>query len=556
MALLCLLVLLLGAGLPLAPRLADTPWRRAALTPFAGLLVLFLIGALLHGLRLPATWWPLVGLLATGGLWAGRREVKSWIQDPATRTLLAHWALWALWLLGCLALIRHYSGGDWTNDWIGHYHRAQHILHQSPTDAAFFAADPFPSRPPLLNTITALVLGTVGDTFAHYQVVMTLLGSLAFFPARLLVRELCTGTTEDRAARWLLVLLMASPALMQNATFPWTKLGTAAWVLLAAVLTWRGLRHQHARDLQLAGAAAAGAVVSHYSAAIYLVVALATLAWIARRPEPRRLLLRALPWSAALFAVVMGTWLLWSVGRYGWTTTFASNSTVSFAAEGDALRAFAINLLRTVVPAPFLPPFDPSYVPPANVMADWRDHRFHFYQETLPGMLGLTGLVVLVLSRAVWWPRLGAVVRQLGLPILAVVLLGIAAHTAPAAWGVAHICLLTLPLAFVAGAAVLLAKLPSPRRVVLAAALFFDLAAGIGLQLFIENARITPGILAYGNGEPLLHAYGQTLWLNAAMQIRAGYTLLGEQLPGFAWAPLTLGLVALFITTFRRALRA
>ncbi len=553
MAVLGLIVLLWGSGLPWVRARDLAPWRRAALAPFAGMLSLFLLGTLLHLLQIPAGWWFLASVGAAASLWLCRGELNTWAHDRQTRGLLLHLLVWTGWLLACLALIRHYSGGDWTNDWIGHYHRTQHILHQAPGDERFFATDPFPSRPPLLNTILAFVLAATGDTYAHFQVGMLCLGALALLPARLLLAEL-TSEHSQRAEAWLLVLFMASPTLTQNATFPWTKLGTAAWILLAGVETWRGLRHGRSRDLQWAGAFAGGAVASHYSAAIYLVVAVGTVAWLARRATHRRAILRALPIAAALFLLVMGTWLTWSITRFGWVTTFASNSTVSYAQEGDAVTAFWINLQRTMLPAGLLPAADSPWNPPGNPWAAARDHAFHFYQGTLPGLLGSGGLLLLLLGHRLWWPFL----RRHGIaavPAAALVLLGIAAHTQAGPWGVAHICLLTVALVFLPAAAVMLTHLSLRARSLVAAALLLDFTMGVGLQLILEQIHVPAELLVFADGAPLRAAYGQTLWLNAAMQAQAGTELLGTYLPEAVATPLTVLLGATFVGVLVRTLK-
>jgi len=58
------------------------------------------------------------------------------------------------------------------------------------TRHVFNGFDPLVSRPPLANLVTGALLELTRDDFAHYQLISTLLASLAFLPAALLARRL------------------------------------------------------------------------------------------------------------------------------------------------------------------------------------------------------------------------------------------------------------------------------------------------------------------------------------------------------------------------------
>src|SRR5262249_59914048 len=74
---------------------------------------------------------------------------------------------------------------------------------------------------------------------SHYQLAMTFFSSLTFLPAALLARRFggCRG-----AVTALALLFMVNPMFLENATFAWTKLPAAFFVL--------GRSEEHTSELQ------------------------------------------------------------------------------------------------------------------------------------------------------------------------------------------------------------------------------------------------------------------------------------------------------------------
>ena len=138
------------------------------------------------------------------------------------------------WTLLVLAIIRNYSGALWGGDWMEHFQRSLFFLHHFPKDTPIIGNYLLPARPPMMNALAAFFLGVAGDRFEVFQLVFTFFNLLMFLPCCLVLRVLA----RVRRVRLLpLVGLFAmNPAVMQNATYTWTKLLTAFFVILALSL--------------------------------------------------------------------------------------------------------------------------------------------------------------------------------------------------------------------------------------------------------------------------------------------------------------------------------
>jgi len=125
----------------------------------------------------------------------------------------------------------------------------------------------------------------------------------------------------------VLLMLMLSPFVLQNATFAWTKLLTAFFVLVAVAFYVRGLAQNDATRRTIAVGAMAAALLTHYSAGPYavgLAIAQIVLLWSRRKERP---MWRELVLQAGLTAALLATWFAWSLVHYGAHTTFFSNTT-------------------------------------------------------------------------------------------------------------------------------------------------------------------------------------------------------------------------------------
>ncbi len=406
-------------------------------------------------------------------------------RDGTLQGALRHWATLVGWCLGWQALVISYSGGGWSGDWQEHYDRAHFFLQHWPTDHLFNGLYPLPARPPLANLVVGGFLGLVGGAFFHFQVFSTLLATLVYFPLAGLVQKLRPGAHPQAL---LLGLLMLSPLLVQNATFPWTKLPAAFFIVLAVGLLTRPPLTETARALTFVLVALAAALLTHYSAAPWILAG--GVAWVAvnRALWSSSAHRRGLLLGAAAGTMLFMTWLGWSLATYGASFTFTANSSTGLAAVTTlAERASHTlgNLYRTLVPA-WLWEGMPPLLQQSSWLARLRDQWFCLYQLNLPfafGFGGFAALVRLLLARARsrdpefrFWRLAG--------PLVIVIT---AAVAPPDALGLTHIILQPLVLLGLAWLAASAHTLPAFWTRLWVAGLAVDFIFGLVLQFGVQS---------------------------------------------------------------------
>ena len=521
---LCLTLLLFGvmaAGLawPLVARRALDPAEKIVATVALSLLAVFLFAWLGFIARLPVVLHWALPLLALGGLAARRAETAATWRDPAARALLLGQLIVTAWCLGWLALVVTYSGGGWAADWYEHWERTRHFLERGPPDAVFIDHAGVTARPPLANVVIAALLSLTRADFAHYQLVSTLLATTAFAPAALLARRFGGPAAIPVAA----VLFMLNPLFVQNATFAWTKLPAAFFVLTAL---WFFLRTARAdRPLEpalLFGASLAAAILTHYSAGPYAIV-FAT-AWLAgswfRCFDPAWW--RATAAAGALGALLLATWFGWAFAVFGTGTTLFANTSIQAAAAsaGGQLLRVAVNLRDTLVPH-FLRPHDAALITQTSPWGWGRDWLFQNYQVNL--LLALGSTAWLVLAAVLWraWSGPGHTVRlRWAAAVTAAVILGVAVHGARDTWGLAHICLqpvILLGLATLAGHA---RHLSPPWRRALVAGAAADLALGLILHFGVQNLAFDRWFTPGRSLDAIFATYNQIAFMNIAAKVQ------------------------------------
>jgi hypothetical protein len=542
-----------GLGLSCTATLPLATAERLMAAPVAGCVAVYLFAWLHYWTGATDAALYVLPLLAAAGLLWRRRAIREVLADPASRQLLAGWVVLTGWCLGWLALIRSYSGGEWIGDWVEHYERASFFIDHRSLDTIFIHKYLLPARPPLANLVTGMFLGLGGRGFAHYQVICTLFSTLAFFPAALLARHFGRRDDAKLAVPPLLLLLMLSPVFLQNATFSWTKLPAAFFIL--AGLYFFLTRARPLPDFRLACAAGclAAAILTHYSAAPYALVLAA--AWLLelgsswRSPEVwRRAWLPAMV-VAALFA----TWFPWSIRHYG-AATFLSNTAVG-GGEGltaaQQLTRRATNLLNTVVPHP-IRPAEYEYIAQSSVAGWRRDYFFNLYQTNLIFAFGTAGFTILL----VLWRRTRDAAKRWWLWFsIAVILLSTGAASWPDRWGVTHIGLQPLVVLGLAWIAISWRSLDRFWRIFLWAGLAVDFVAGIAIQFWMEHVLFTE-TFASRSGEALRLEYGYAAWNNFLAKFVLHLDFLGDKVPAPFAAIVLAGLFALALGNARRALRS
>ena len=488
--LVCLL-LVLGVAFGLSRPVVD----RLELTPSEGLVAgvaLSLIGAWLVAWTVftsgsPLREYGLLPVLAVSGIVLGRRGVARLAADPAARNLAVGQLLVTAWCAAWLSFIRNHSGGAWIGDWVEHWQRTHFFLREWPADKPFFDIYQMPARPPLANVLTAAFLQLTRADYAHYQLVMTALCSLAYLPVGLLAARL----GGPRAARLAAVILLVNPLFIQNATYPWTKL-PAVFFILTGLYFFLRLRDRGPGERTAAVLCAlclGGAVVTHYSAGPYVVVLAAAWVAIGRRSRWSGGFAGLTFLSAAAGACVLAPWFLWSAAHYGWNGTLLSNSSVSMMqkAPGNPLVIMILNLRDSLIP-PQLRGFSGTLFAQSSRWGALRDQVFLIYQLNPLLALGCVGWLAVVVEgirsgRAAARPERGFWICALA----GFVILSFAAYGDRDHYGTGHICLQSVVLLGLAFLASRWDRMGTRWKAALIAGWAVDFCMGIALQFAVED---------------------------------------------------------------------
>ena len=457
---------------------------------------------------------------------AARRDMARLFHARRVRQAVAGYGFLLLWTLLILGMIRSYSGGTWFGDWLEHFQRSLFFLHHFPLHTKIFGEYALPARPPMMNVLGAFFMAQSEDRFEIFQLIFTFLNLLVFVPCCLIVPALA-GARRQRI--WPLLCLFAlNPVVIENATYSWTKMFSAFYVVLAICLYLAAWRKRDRGRMTAAFLALPAGILVHYSGAPYLLrLSGHYLFFVFPRRERKW---REMMSIAALCSAPLAVWLGWSVENYGMHATWASNPTITLGRQyqGNAAVRVAANLFDSLVPALFR---DPSAVERFNqpsTAGAIRDNVFAFYQPNLIFGMGLVGgPLVLSLLYSAWERRKGCTAEgRFWLAFVpCCVLAGIAVVGERDSLGDAHLTLLSLEamgLALVAG------TLPVRRAlaVALVAGSMADFSLGIFLQARVENLENTPGKMAfsgltvadgrYSVGEPGPHLFSAsaTAWRN------------------------------------------
>jgi len=556
--LLILSVASVGPGLFLLGR-----WRRPSLEKLClaiGLswLVIYLAATGIYLGDLNGRWYLAVfGLCAVATAWRWRGLRGLW-EHKQVRRAVAGFGLLLLWNLLMLSLVRSYSGGDWFGDWFEHYQRSVFFLDHLPKETKFLGVYDLPARPPMMNLLCGGILAAVGKSYDVFGPAAVFLNLLVFFPCALISSAL---VRRGRRLGLLTVFFAASPLIVQNATFMWTKLFAAFYVILGTWLYLRGWQKQEPWRIIAALAALASGFIAHYSVGPYLLFFALHYAVVLRS--------RRRPWtellgSAAAGALILASWFLWAVWRYGWKITTSSNTAVADARKLSALgnlRKIGWNIFTTLAPHPLHVPlrrFELDFWQPSSL--GWlRDYWFMIYQTTLLAGMGLVGgLLVLWLLWRSLRPGAGGRGRRLfwGSFVGFCAIAGIAAHGAATQWGVAHICLQPLMVLGVTLLAASFGTMPTWMRRVAAAGLVADFCLGIFLHIHVQRTLMPLEQI----GSTRLIALSDQLLSTGAIEndiVRIGSqaVLWGDHFAGVQ-TPLQAVIILLFAAALYRVSRA
>ncbi len=540
----CLLVFAgtgFGLGWPVGQRLPLAAAEKIVASVVLSLLVAFAGAWLVYVWALPVAALWLMPALGAIGIGAGAHALAEAWRDTDARAVMVGQLIVTAWCIGWLATIANYTGGGWTGDWFEHWERARFFLERQPLDQKFLGHDTLTARPPLANVLTAAWLALTRADFAHYQFFSTLFASLVFLPAALLARRF---GRDARAIAVCAALFVVNPLLVQNATFAWTKLPAALFVLAGFYFFLRAQDRGAPLALALLCAASLGSgLLAHYSAGPYVVMLAGGWSALGWRRRHERDWQRATLLAAGTGAVVLALWFGWAFAIYGWHATFFSNSSVT-AAEvypGNQLTKIGLNLRDTLVPH-FLRSHDGSLIVQLSRWGRWSDWFFQSYQLNLP--LACGSVAWLAILRELFRVRRGASRRDRffwGAFIVGVIGLGVAAHGARDTWGLAHICLQALVLLGLAFLAARWSSLGRAWQFAVVGGGAFDLAAGIVLHAGVQSYAFDRWFAAGGISDATLHSYTEASFMNLAAKIRHQLAFFADALA----APLPLVLAVL-----------
>lgn len=502
------LLIVYGLGWPLAARLRLRPTEKLTAAAGLSLIALFLLGWLIYVFALSPVWFLLVPVGTALGLVLGWRSLHETLRVGDTREILVGHILVVAGSLVALFSVVTYSGGGWSADWFEHWERATFFLQHGPLDQKFLGIYTLSARPPLVNVTTGPLLWLTQADFAHYQVFTTLWGTLIFLPCALLVRHFGGG---PRSTALLTAALLLSPLYLQNATFAWTKLPSAFFVLGGIAFF---LRDRAAASIWeysiLAGLFLSAGLAAHYSAAPYVVLLGPVWLWLA--------------WRRALLGIAAGTvllalWLGWFLHAYGIAGTFLSNTAVTATAPsaGEQLGRALLNLRDSFVPH-FFRDLDRSLIAHPGALGRFRDNVFQLYQLNLFFAFGSIAWAALLAALVPVYRATAPGVRATWLGLcIAIVLLGIGAHGGRDFWGLTHICLqpfVLLGLAFLVARA---PSLPHSWRIALAVGAAVDLACGIVVHFFVQHVAVS-----------MIFPLGELAVINFAAKLTHKLTFAGD----------------------------
>jgi 4-amino-4-deoxy-L-arabinose transferase-like glycosyltransferase len=317
-----------------------------------------------------------------------RRDLSALLRIPRTRRALLGYVFLLLWTLLLLAMIRVYSGADWTGDWREHFQRALFFLWRLPKDTSFLEMYILPARPPLMNVVATYFLAQTDDRFELFQVIFLVLNLLVFLPCCLILPAI-TGARRTRILP-LVALFALNPVVMQNVTYAWTKALAGFFVVLGVAFYLSAWRKQEQSRMIAAFLSLAAACLVHYSAGPYvLFLGLYYVLWLFWRRQRK---VRELAAIFSVCAALLITWFAWSVTTYG-SATFLSNTSVTSAQayQGSNVVKAAANIFDSVVPVLLRDPSLLKRFEQGNSAGMSRDNAFLFYQKNIVFGMGIVG---------------------------------------------------------------------------------------------------------------------------------------------------------------------
>lgn len=380
----------LGAGIFIVRRVFSEAKLSLVASVGLGGIFVYLAAGVIYLTGISWSWGYLVTAASAGLLVVEWQELRRWWRDPQARAMLIGWVLIELWILLANLEIRHFA--IWIGDWQEHYDRAMFFLQHWNLSRQVYGPYSITARPPMMNLIEAMFLGQVGNGYEYFQVIAGVLNSTLF----LAVAGLATEWGGRRAIMLAAGLMALNPWFVQNATYPWTKLYCAFYVVMGVWFYWRSLKEEQGSSRLKISAIlmlAAGVLV-HYSAAIIAVfVVLHDPIFHAR--QWKRIL-----YGWILAGVLLSTWGVWLVLHFGLHGAAAGTTTVYEAERNSTavlVRNVGLNAAYSVLPRVMVdwPATENILRSNLNSWSKLRDVMFLAYEPGLVLAWGTAGLVAM-----------------------------------------------------------------------------------------------------------------------------------------------------------------
>lgn len=539
----------LGPGLVMARWLPWNPAERLAAAVGLSCIFLHFAGAGVYLMDCgPVAYRALIAISVLACLAQVPLLARWWREDEAVRWMLG--STLGLMLAGvtAAACMRVFSGGSWSGDWLEHYQRSRFFLDHPPLDFKFLGIYLFPARPPLANVLVSIFLGGIDINFPVYQIALVLFNALVAVPCVLLLRIL-SATNLRRSAMLLTGLLMLNPMILTNLVYPWTKLITAAFVLLSLAFYIEGWRKNCSARMMMSVTMMAAGIVAHYSAAVVAVI-LGLHYLVGVVPWQRgKLSVRQIAGGLVVTFVLIGSWLGWSAYHYGVRNTLGSNTTVTDSQNltlVQNLTKIRGNLGSSLIPHPLRMSsgqWESLGLQQTNPLGWWRDFFFLIYQTNLFFAIGSV-LGMFVLGWSVWqlrrpqgeWAWRGFLIYL----AISCTVLGVAVHGTYVPVGVAHVCLQPVVLLALVAAAIGLPQAGLILRSFVGLGIAVDWVLGSVLQVMTMHLDLGAMVVRGPNGPQALNLIGLSQPAAGSTQITRAYSIpwLGTSLAD--WTPLPM----------------
>lgn len=431
-------------------------------------------------------------------------DLRRLFRIKRTRNAVLGFAFLFGWTLLALCIIRVYNGASWTGDWLEHFQRSLFFAQHFPKDTPIFGNYLLPARPPAENVLAGLFLNQIADRFELFQVVFAFLNLLVFLPCCLALPMLARSRRYGVVP--LVGLFAASPIVMQNATYTWTKLLTAFFVVSAIVIYVKGWRRQDGTRITFAFLCLAMGMLTHYSAGPYILFFALHYLFVVLPKRPAKW--RELTVIAVACGGLIATWIGWSLVNYGVKGTLASNTSLKPLGtyQGSALEKIGGNIWDSLVPHVLRDPELAHHFDQPNEIATLRDNIFIIYQVQLIFTMGLIGgpLVVWLLVRGIRRRDTPPAMRQFWLWLIGTtVVIGLAVVGERDLYGSAHLTILPMEAL---GLTLLASRFRTNRvlAVLLIAGCAIDFSLGVFLHLRVQHLENTAD-RTYFNGPSVVN---------------------------------------------------